>query len=131
MAEPYKYDSTKYMEANDRLTNMTELDGCLEKSEQRGFNDQFRATSAGLKLVETEKVYHPDEVRIANFYRFEGLSDPDDMSILYEIETNDGRKGTLIDAYGLYSDPKVSDFMVEVENIHKKVVKGDKPPGPM
>lgn len=130
MAKPYKYDGTKYMEANDRLTEMTEMERCLEKSAERGFTDQFRVTSNGLKSVESDKIYQPEEVRIPNFFRFEGISDPDDMSILYEIETNDGRKGTLVDAYGLYSDPKVGRFMLDVEDIQKKVVKSDHAPKP-
>ena len=130
MTKPYKYDGTKYMEANDRITNMTELDRCLEKSAERGFTDQFRATSDGLKSIESNKIYQPTDVRIPNFFRFEGISDPDDTSILYEIETNDGRKGTLVDAYGLYSDPKVARFMLDVDDIHKKVVKSDHAPHP-
>ena len=58
-----------------------------------------------------------------NFYRFEGESDPDDNAILYIIETNDGTKGTLVDAYGVYNDSRVSQFMKAVETIQKKVVK--------
>ena len=45
------------------------------------------------------------------------------MSILYAIETADGNKGTLVDAYGLYSDEETGAFMKEVE-IHKKVTEG-------
>jgi hypothetical protein len=44
------------------------------------------------------------------------------MSILYAIETTDGTKGTLIDAYGNYSDDDTGAFMQEVD-IHKKVSK--------
>jgi hypothetical protein len=42
------------------------------------------------------------------------------MAILYAIETTDGRKGTLIDAYGYYADEEISAFMQNVE-IHKKI----------
>jgi hypothetical protein len=45
------------------------------------------------------------------------------MSILYAIETSDGTKGTLVDAYGLYADEQTGSFMKEVE-IHKKVIQG-------
>jgi len=45
------------------------------------------------------------------------------MSILYAIETTDGNKGTLVDAYGLYADDDTGEFMKEVE-IHKKVTEG-------
>ena len=43
------------------------------------------------------------------------------LTILYAIETSDGRKGVLIDAYGLYADDDTSSFMQEVE-IFKKTV---------
>ena len=39
-----------------------------------------------------------------DFYRFEGESNPDDMSILYAIEANDGISGTISSAYGTYAD---------------------------
>lgn len=90
---------------------------------EKGYTDQFQAVEGGLKCVENEKVYHPSEVKVPNFFRFEGISDPDDTSILYVIETADGRKGTLVDAYGLYADDNIGQFMVEVEDIHKKVTK--------
>jgi hypothetical protein len=47
------------------------------------------------------------------------MSDPEDSSILYLIEASDGKKGTLIDAYGTYADAKLSDFIREVEDIQK------------
>jgi hypothetical protein len=68
------------------------------------------------------KKYAPDDVIAVDFFRFEGITDPDDMSILYAIETVDGKKGTLIDAYGLYADPDVSEFVKAME-IHKKTTK--------
>ena len=43
------------------------------------------------------------------------------MSILYAIETSDGRKGTLVDAYGMYSDDETGEFMNQVE-VSKKAV---------
>ncbi len=42
-------------------------------------------------------------MEVVEFYRFEGASNPDDNSILYAIETSDGLKGLLVDAYGAYS----------------------------
>ncbi|HYE56749.1 MAG TPA: hypothetical protein VD996_18005 [Chitinophagaceae bacterium] len=111
------------LNANDRTTYMTDLDKCQKKMMEKGYTDQFQATDEGLKSINTEKVYAPDEVEVPDFFRFEGVSDPDDMSILYLIQTNDGRKGTLVDAYGLYSDDNVSKFMLDVENIKKKVTK--------
>jgi hypothetical protein len=65
-------------------------------------------------------MYSCEDVNAVNFYRFEGITDPDDMSILYAIETCDGAKGTLMDAYGHYSDEDTGEFMKQVE-IAKKL----------
>jgi hypothetical protein len=43
------------------------------------------------------------------------------MSILYAIETSDGRKGTLVDAYGFYSDDETGEFINQIEINKKKV----------
>jgi hypothetical protein len=115
--------SDKYTEANDRATEMTDLDRCVEKLEQKGYTDQYRVEKGKLISTKAKKKYKPKDVKAANFFRFEGITDPDDMSILYAIETCDGNKGTLIDAYGLYADDETGEFMKEVQ-VNKKVTEG-------
>lgn len=105
------------------IPDLKSLQACLAKMIAEGFTDDFKATDDGLQSLRTDKVFQPDEVTIVNFFRFEGASDPDDMSILYAIETNDGIKGTLVDAYGPYASQEVNQFILAVENINKKVVK--------
>ncbi len=61
-----------------------------------------------------------EEVHIINFFRFEGASDPSESAILYVIETDDGAKGTIMDAYGMYADAGIDQFIKEVEDISKK-----------
>jgi hypothetical protein len=98
---------------------MKTLASCLNSLSRDGFTTQFKATSNGLTSLKTEKVFQPNEVKIIHFYRFEGESDPSDNSIVYGIETKDGEKGTLVDAYGPYSDSHVTKFMQQVKEIHK------------
>ena len=105
----------KYDEANDRLTFMTDVQKVQDKLEKHGYTEQFRVEKGKLIGSESKKSYKPKDVKGVNFYRFEGISDPDDMSILYAIETSDGCKGTLTDAYGRYSDEDTGNFMKEVE----------------
>jgi hypothetical protein len=107
--------------ANDRLTNMTGLEKCLNKLENEGYTDQYKVENGKLFDLTNTKKYKSKDVKAVNFYRFEGISNPDDMSILYAIETSDGRKGTLIDAYGLYSDDETGEFMNQIEISKKKV----------
>ena len=109
----------EYNLANDRVSHMTDLDKCLNKLETDGYRDQFRVEKGKLNDLSNSKKYKPKDVKAVNFYRFEGVSDPDDTSILYAIETSDGRKGTLVDAYGLYSDDDTADFLNKVETSKK------------
>jgi hypothetical protein len=51
------------------------------------------------------------------------MSVPDDNAVLYVIETADGTKGTLIDAYGIYTDARIARFMQDVETSKQKAVK--------
>ena len=111
----------EYEQSNDRLTNMTDMEKCVRRLEEKGYTEQFRVEKKVLQsLTDKKKKYKPDDVKAVNFYRFEGTSNPDDMSILYAIETADGTKGTLIDAYGVYSDDATGAFMQDVD-INKKV----------
>lgn len=92
----------------------------LNKVFNDGYTEDFKVTDRGLESVQNGKAYQPEEVNVVNFFRFEGTSNPDDEAVIYVIETGDGTKGTLTDAYGVYMDPQVSAFMKQVENIKKK-----------
>jgi hypothetical protein len=111
----------EYDRANDRATHMTDMDKCLHKLEEEGYTDQYRVEKGKLVDLTNNKKYKAKDVKAVNFYRFEGISNPDDMSILYAIETSDGRKGTLVDAYGFYSDDETGEFMNQIEINKKKV----------
>lgn len=111
-----------YNEANDRTTNMTDMEKCLRNLEAQGFTNHYRVEKSKLYDISNDKKYKAKDVKAVNFYRFEGISDPEDMSILYAIETSDGCKGTLVDSYGLYADDDTSAFMQEVE-VNKKTNK--------
>ncbi len=104
-----------YDEANDRLTFMTDLQKVQDNLEKYGYTEQFRVEKDKLVGMTSKKKYKSKDVKAVNFYRFEGITDPDDMSILYAIETCDGSKGTLTDAYGRYSDEDTGAFMKQVE----------------
>jgi hypothetical protein len=90
------------------------LASTMQELAARGFTEQFKAVSEGLLAVRNGQTFTPSEVTIRGNYRFEGESDPDDMSIVYAIETRSGLCGTLTDAFGVYADPKVGAFLKTV-----------------
>lgn len=106
------------MEMHDLKT----LVDVLNTLKERGYKEDFQVKDDCLmhEFSNQEKCYRPEDIRIVNFYRFEGESDPADSSICYAIECSDGTKGTLVDAYGPYASRKVGKFVEQVEKIHKK-----------
>ena len=94
---------------------------CLNKVIKEGYTEDFKVSDNALTSLSDNTKYDPEQVHVVNFFRFEGNSDPADNSILYVIETSDGKKGTLVDAYGPYAEEKVNKFMKQVEDVQKKV----------
>lgn len=115
-------ETTELVENNDQIPHMKSLSLCLNRMVLDGYDDDFKISENGLRSLKTERVYQPNQISVINFFRFEGQSDPNDQTIMYVLETDDGLKGTVVDAYGPYADKELSDFMKEVET-HKKVNK--------
>ena len=92
---------------------MTELTA-LDELARRGFSDGFRVVDGNLRVLTTGKLLRPDDLVIREVYRFEGVSDPDDMAIVYAIESTTGVRGTLIDAFGVYADPGMATVLAAV-----------------
>lgn len=105
----------------DEAPFMKSLAACLNKMVSDGYVEDFKATDRGLTSVHSSKHYFPEQLHVVNFFRFEGNSDPEDNAIMYAIETDDGSKGTLVDAYGAYADENISRIIKQVEDIQKKV----------
>lgn len=91
----------------------TLIDG-ISKLKQNGFRADFQITEEGLRKLGDDRIYEPNEVTLLCHKRFEGKSNPSDMSILYGLETDDNDKGLLINAYGPYGNDQVDNFMKKV-----------------
>ena len=107
------------VEESSTSGGMSTLSEVMNIAAGRGYTAEFGVQENGLCVVGKEQTYQPADTHIDNFYRFEGVSNPDDMAILYLIHTSDGTKGTLVDAYGTYGDSRINDFIRAVEDIHK------------
>jgi len=100
---------------NYTMPYMKSLYSCLNRMVGEGYTDDFQPTVKGLQSKTTNRIYRPHEIKIVNFFRFEGNSNPEDNVVMYIIETVDGTKGTLVNSYGLYNDKVGSIFMLEAE----------------
>lgn len=77
----------------------------------KGYTFDFNLKENQLHCTEAGRMLSPEEFEVTEVYRFEGMTSPDDSSVLYAIESHDGLRGTLVNAYGMYADP-MSDAMV-------------------
>lgn len=100
---------------------MNTISECIRNAVRTGYTLDFFITEEGLSYNGAGKMYAPEEVMIKNFYRFEGESDPADNAILYLMRTQDGARGTLLDAYGPYAEARITRFIKEVGDIQKQV----------
>ncbi|PRP67191.1 phosphoribosylpyrophosphate synthetase [Nonlabens agnitus] len=83
----------------------------VEDLQSMGYTIDYDLVEDGLKSKDLKKKWKAEELEVVKFYRFEGISDPADNTILYAIECNDGNKGLLVDAYG--ADVYISPEMIE------------------
>ena len=87
----------------------------MQGLKQRGFTANFEFLNNGFRIVDGGKTFSPDQLTIVEHHRFEGVSDPDDLSILYSIEATDGTRGTVADAFGPYANPDLGAFLKTVK----------------
>ncbi len=105
--------------------HMTTMNELIDNLKSKGFNNEFTVNSSGLMISSTSNghFYKPSEVKIVDFFRFEGESDPGDEAILYALETENGTKGVMNHIYGreLSEESQFEmDFMRKVRSLHQE-----------
>lgn len=80
----------------------------------RGYTYNFNIRPDCLHCVEADQLLDPRQFEIAEVHRFEGMSNPDDNTVLYAIESHSGLRGVLVNAYGLYADPLSDDMIAKL-----------------
>ena len=104
----------KASDSTDRNGRYLTVSCAVEDLTRRGFTEDFRVVDGKLRAAGTRETFRPEELVISEFHRFEGISDPDDMAIVYGVEARNGVRGTVVDAFGVYSDPALSALMARV-----------------
>jgi hypothetical protein len=94
------------------MKNYATMLEALNDLKARGFTLDFNLAKDSLHSSTQDITLQPDDFEIVELYRFEGPSDPADNSIVYAINSSKyGIKGTLTDAYGVYSDDLSEDLL--------------------
>lgn len=93
------------------MAYMKSLVFCLGKVMEDGYTAHFSVTDNGVMETDTKKLYPADQVKVITFFRFEGRDHPGEKAVLYVLETIDGIKGTLVDAFEKFADSLSNKFI--------------------
>jgi hypothetical protein len=85
---------------------------------QRGYTIDFNLESDRISCPKTLLSLTPADFEITEFYRFEGDSDPADEAIVYAIESKEGRKGVLVNGFGVSSEEVGEEMVVKLAVRH-------------
>jgi hypothetical protein len=88
----------------------------INRLREKHYIHDFEVSHHKLICKETGECFDAHEVLIDKTFRFEGDSNPDDMSVLFAVTSNSGTKGILLDAFGTYSNADVSEFIKKIPN---------------
>lgn len=89
----------------------------LQNLNERGYAYNFNLADSCIECREINLTLHPEQFAITEFYRFEGMTDPADSAVVYAIVADNGIKGVLVNAYGVYADSLSSDMVKKLRTI--------------
>jgi hypothetical protein len=102
----------------EQPVEMNTVSQILEKLRLKGKDNEIKMSDHGkMQSASLNKIYKPEDLTIVKTYRFEGMSDPGDNTVLYLTLDSDGDIGYIFDAYGVYSDntgPGFDDFLKKI-----------------
>ena len=93
----------------------------VEGLRQRGFTTDFTVAKESGQVTAGDRTFKSDDLTIVEHHRFEGMSDPDDSSVVYALEASNGFKGVLVDAYGAYANWKTGALLKHTKDSHAGV----------
>ncbi len=102
----------------DQLDNQyAMLSEAVEDLERQGYVDELTLTAEGLFNVGVP--LDPQKFTIDSYHRFEGPSDPGDLSILYAVSAGElGLKGLLIGDYGAEAEDFIHQMVKPLGATH-------------
>lgn len=94
-----------------QYTSMAEA---IQELKKREFTAKFEFFNRAFRDVDSGRTFKAEDLTIVEHYRFEGASDPDNMSVVYAIESDDGTQRIIADAFGVYANPQLRGFLNNV-----------------
>lgn len=93
------------------MKNFETLSEAITDLRKRDYVHDFNLRSEWIECSPLDLKLMPSDFHVDEVHRFEGMNDPDDSSILFAIQSPNGIKGILVDAYGAYAESLSTDMI--------------------
>ncbi len=101
------------------MKNYETLSEAINDLVKLGYTINFNLKNDCIECEENNLTIHPDDFEIDEVFRFDGMTDPGDDTILFAISSvKHTVKGLLVNAYGMYSDNFSAELAAKL-NRHK------------
>src|SRR5689334_3174741 len=87
------------------------LQDAILQLKRNGYQNDFNLHPEWIECPPLNIKLGPEEFHVDEVHRFEGMTDPDDSTVLYAISSKNGIKGLLVDAYGVYASSLSSEMI--------------------
>lgn len=95
------------------------IDG-IQVARDNGFTTEFLFDNRTLVDRDSKKVYVGNACFLLGHFRYEGMSNPSDSSILFLIRCDDGNKGYVTSAYGVHANEDLIQFILSLKGTETK-----------
>ena len=89
---------------------------------EEGYEHDFNLLDEEVELKTKDETFGVEDFDVDKVLRFEGMSNPDDNSILYAITTSKGYKGVLVDGYGISSGQVSKKMIAKLDLKHNRPI---------
>lgn len=90
------------------MKDFDSLSQAVDYLTNEGFTEDFKAEEKFIKALYSKREYLPEQLKIVDSIRFEGMTNPDDESELFALVADDGTKGTLVMSYSAIHNQNVA-----------------------
>jgi hypothetical protein len=104
------------------MTTFDTLSEAIAELKKQGYDNDFNLHPEWIECPPLKLRLAPEDFHVDSVHRFEGMTNPDDSSVLYAIASPSGIRWLLVDAYGAYSE-SVSPTMIARLKIDKSTYK--------
>ena len=92
------------------------LSQAVDDLQRRGYTDDLTLKDNCVVCDGKKTELHPEDFRIDEFHRFEGMTDPADESIVYGISSpKHGIKGVLVNAFGPHASSLTQEMVRKLD----------------